>query len=271
VKETTNHKLRYPEPKDPDTLAAYWESLAKDTERELDAIAPKQITGAAKKQLLIANSSGVVTAVTASGDVTNDDAGVFTIGNEKVESKHVKDGTLTRGDLSAEAKPFTWYAPKNIATEESRENIAFGVLATSDEIANVVMPENGLILVGYAATWKSSVSGAGNAAIFLGANQIKAPFGVKGVPRVAAANTQGTAFSFLGSSLQGLVSAGEEFGTSQVTTGQLIGFEQELKWLGGFAVIFAEKGTYNVSIRFAAGSGKVTAKERKLWVATLGY
>lgn len=37
-KETTNHKLRYPEKGDPDTLAAYWQHLAEDTERELNAI-----------------------------------------------------------------------------------------------------------------------------------------------------------------------------------------------------------------------------------------
>ena len=84
MKETTNHKLRYPEPGDADLLCAAYQHLAEDADRELDKIAPKQISGIAKKQLLIANASGVVTAVTASGDVTNDESGVFTIANGAV-------------------------------------------------------------------------------------------------------------------------------------------------------------------------------------------
>src|ERR1041385_3335738 len=52
---------------------------------------------------------------------------------------------ITRGQLKAESKPFTWYEPKIIATEQTRENVAFGTLTTPDEITGVVLPTNGLI------------------------------------------------------------------------------------------------------------------------------
>jgi hypothetical protein len=93
--ETEGHKLRFPEGKDPATLATYFEHLAKDVDAALDALAPKQIVGVAKKQLLIANAAGVVTAVTASGDVTNDESGVFAIGGEKVTTGKLADKAVT--------------------------------------------------------------------------------------------------------------------------------------------------------------------------------
>jgi hypothetical protein len=83
----------------PPDMAAVTKAIAERTHGQLDAIAPKQITGVAKKQLLIANSSGVVTAVTASGDVTNDESGVFTIADGVVGSRKTK---LTEGVVGAE-------------------------------------------------------------------------------------------------------------------------------------------------------------------------
>lgn len=51
------HKIRYPEPKDPDTLALYWQHQAEDLERELEAIKPKQIVPGSKGQLLLVDST----------------------------------------------------------------------------------------------------------------------------------------------------------------------------------------------------------------------
>jgi hypothetical protein len=39
---------------------------------------------------------------------------------------------------------------------------------------------------------------------------------------------------------------------------------------GGSIEVFAAAGTYTIGVKYKATSGNVTAKERKLWVATLG-
>lgn len=169
---------------------------------------------------------------------------------------------ITNAMLSNEAKPFDWYTPKVIATEETRENVAFGTLTTKDEIASVVLPENGLIQIGYIANVKSSVSAAGRIAIFLGANQLKMPGGeVTEAPTVGTGNC--TVFSFL-RGVQTSVTT-----PAFVTTGQTLS-SPSVNTEGGLCTVFAAAGTYNISVQFKATSGTITAKERKLWVAVLG-
>lgn len=160
---------------------------------------------------------------------------------------------------------FTWYTPKVIATEQSRENTAFGVLSTADEIKEVVLPENGLIAIGYMAKVKSSVSAAGRAAVFVGSNQLKA---IKvGEPVEQEAATIGTNLTQLSTTGHGLENGGEEGLTAaDVTTGQVVGVGSK----GGIAYVFAAAGTYAISIKYKATSGSVTAKERKLWCCVLG-
>lgn len=167
------------------------------------------------------------------------------------------------GQLAAAAKPFVWYTPKVIATEQTRESASFGTLTTADEIKEVVLPENGLIQIGYVAKWKSSVAAAGKAAIFIGANQLK--FG--GTGAVAETASSGTEFNILSSvsNENGLNSVGSAT-AAFVTTGEAIGASTQ----GGFCSIFAAAGTYNISLQFRSTSGSITAKERKLWVAVLG-
>lgn len=147
-----------------------------------------------------------------------------------------------------------------VSKEESRESTVYGTLTTPDEIKEVKVAENGLILVGYSAKFKSSVSSAGAAAIFLGTNQLKE---YTTEPTDIAAGTSGTAFRNLTSSWRGVTtaSAGTAVG-ADVTTGQLIGSSLA----GGLAPIFLNAGTYNVSVRFKAVEGKVTVKERRLWI-----
>src|SRR5690349_10367695 len=107
--------------------------------------------------------------------------------------KALKEGVETLQAEVAAATGFTWHTPKVIATEESRESTSFGTLTTADEIKSVVLPENGLLVVGYSAIVKSSVSAAGRAAIFVGSNQLKTGTG-SGPPSAEQAATVGTGF-----------------------------------------------------------------------------
>ena len=82
-------------------------------------------------------------------------------------AKSIEDGAITLEKLASTGMPFTWYTLKIIATERSRNyNSEDGKLGTADEVANVVLPANGLIHAGFFAQFKSSVSGNGSAAIF---------------------------------------------------------------------------------------------------------
>lgn len=154
-----------------------------------------------------------------------------------------------------------WYAPKIIASEQTRESASFGTLTTADEIKEVVLPENGIIVFGYSAKWKSSVSAAGRVALFLGANQLKNAHTGEVVEEATLSTTE---FHTLYSNNR--ASAFERTATGTVaafpTTGTTV--------THGFAWIFAAAGTYNINVQFKATSGSITAKERKLWVAVLG-
>lgn len=156
------------------------------------------------------------------------------------------------------------YAPKITATEETRENVAFGTLTTKDEITGVVLPENGLIQIGFVAKVKSSVAAAGTIGVFLGANQILMTNNT-GV----FTETAGTGFNSIQTTPGGLGSINNS--AAFVTTGQTLG-KQESAGIqgGGFMTVFAAAGTYTVSIQYKASSGSITAKERKLWVGVAG-
>lgn len=174
-----------------------------------------------------------------------------------------------------------------IATEESRTNTAYGTLATPDSVT-VTMPTDGLIFVACQAMWKESVSGGAKAAIFLGANQLKGAsiqFGglaptpvVQAAEGVQATNTAGSPatnlYRYFSSSPIGLVrgTAGTSDldYTGDVTTGQAV-FSTTTSGGSGVAVIFAAAGSYAVSLQYAATSGSVTVKNRKLWVWTMGF
>lgn len=169
-----------------------------------------------------------------------------------------------------------------IAAEQSRENTAFGVLATPDEVT-VVLPGNGLIAVAYQAVWEGSVGGNGEAAIFVGGTQLKVAH--PGQPSVQGALTSSFAPKALASLCTcglGLASINSNY-TSDVTTGQVIGVaggkgeEEEVNCTiagnvhslapaaGGPCYVFAAAGTYKITVQFRAITGKVTVKNRKLW------
>lgn len=165
-----------------------------------------------------------------------------------------------------------------IATEESRTNVAYGLLTTPDRVQNIVMPTDGILRIGYHATWKESVDGAGRAAIFIGANQLKIANGSDAAPAVTNAEAGISAgadtFKVLGTHARGLVSDGTTatIYTGDVTTGQIVGIARSTFAVGGgFCEIFVAAGTYDISVQFKSSSGSVTVKNRKLWVSTIGF
>jgi hypothetical protein len=197
-------------------------------------------------------------------DVYSNDAALREVVNGGIDNENIKASAgIEASKLASNAKPVTWYTPKIIATEESRTNTAFGTLTTPDEITGVVVPENGLIVIGYQALMKQSASEAARAALFLGANQLKVA--TTGVPIVQETSLQaGTNFHNLGTDTNGLKLVGDGAG-AQVTTGMVVG-----PGGGTLVTVFADAGTYAIGVKFKASSGSVTAKERKLWVAVYG-
>ncbi len=184
----------------------------------------------------------------------------------------------------------------NIAAAQSITSTTYTTLATPDQVPNIVLPTNGLIRVGYQATWQESVSGAARAAIFVGANQFKIQGTAAGAPETQAATTNGSAAAGnnmpLYSAPYGLLSVAPSNSTNygaDVTTGQGIGFISNngvaievngtvvsiatgAYWAtGGACEIFAAAGTYTISVQFKSSSGSVTASNRKLWVEARPY
>lgn len=170
-----------------------------------------------------------------------------------------------------------------IATTEARTNTAYGTLTTPDQVTGIVLPTNGLLFVGYQATWQESVNNAARAAIFLGANQLQIASDNAAAPAVQEAAIAAGGVSIdkpLRSTIGGLLCRPGTVTayTGDVTTGQVLGAlapadgtPTALLGYTGATTIFAAAGTYTVSVQFKASSGSVTAKNRKLWVWTMGF
>jgi len=205
------------------------------------------------------------TGVNEWSDVEANDKAIQAVVNGELDTANLKAAAgITRAQLAAEAKAFTWYTPKVIATEETRSSTSFGTLTTADSIAGVVMPENGLMAIGYSGFMKSSVASAGRVAIFLGANQLKKV--VNSEFQVQEVSTNGTGFGYVTTMDEGLFRTGETHASPLPTTGVVLGAQS----YGGMTYVQAAAGTYTISIQYKATSGTVTAKERKLWVVTMG-
>jgi hypothetical protein len=163
-----------------------------------------------------------------------------------------------------------------ITTEETRTNTAYGLLTTPDRVSGIVLPEDGLIAVGYKAQWKSSVQGAGAAAIFVGSTQLGVPGNAPGVSteittQHSFADLYGHLFSTAGWGLEAFPATADDPTTPTLLGGRTEqGLDNSFK-AGGVAYIFAAAGTYDVSVQFKASSGSVTAKNRKLWVWTEAF
>lgn len=175
-----------------------------------------------------------------------------------------------------------------IATEESRTNTAFGTLTTPDLVEDLVLESDGLIFIAYRALWKQSATGnAAKAALFLGENQVKiAREGLGNVTQAATPDntSAGTTYyghlqsfpgglmsNFLDQVLAAPDTAGQIHGISGNAGAVMLGATNvndvvHSAGFGGICVLEAAAGTYDVSVRFAATSGSVTVKERKLRV-----
>lgn len=222
--------------------------------------------------------------------------------NGNIDSSNVTDGSLVEADLApaltARLGVGTSGRGKSIiAASESRTNTTYGTLPTPDKVT-VTLPTDGLIMVAFQATWQETVSGAGRAAIFVGANQLKSVIQRSGIPVTNAAATNGaTAGRDLAIATWpgGLLSTGANLAPNyggDVTTGQAVGvfydgisggglpaFEADTTvtsvggaaLAGGACSIFAAAGTYDVTIQYKSTSGIVYARGRKLWVWTVGF
>lgn len=180
--------------------------------------------------------------------------------NEELDSSNDLQGVgISKGFMGR------WYTPTVIATEQERENAAFGKLTTPDEVTGVVMPANGVMVIAYRAIVKTSVTETGTMAIFLGANQLKKP-GATTPELTETKLSAGTGFQQMVAGASGLVAIGG--GTSYVTTGETIGLTAGSAV--GLCFLRAEAGTYAVSVQFKASSGKIAAKERTLTVGVIG-
>lgn len=158
-----------------------------------------------------------------------------------------------------------------IPAEQTRTNATLGKLTTADEVANVVLPTEGLIFVAYQALWKCTDPIAASAAIFLNSTQLKETSSTAAYP-LEDATTQGSNTNVYGPLTTCSVglqnSIGASAPASDAVTGQILGIGS---LSGGPCTIFADAGTYTVSVQFAAVTGTVSVKERKLWVWTMGF
>lgn len=197
-----------------------------------------------------------------SGDATISSAGVLALANSGAAQLGLNSGGVVRRGKSIKAG------------EGTRTSPAYGSLGSGaepgpDQVSNVVLPTDGLIVMAFQALVKSSVAGAGSAAIFIGANQLKRAGPASPAVQETSTNSSAAdnydAVSSYGGGLIGSDSSVAE--TGLVVTGQLVGVGGS----GGVCYIFAAAGTYDIGVQFKATSGSVTAKERKLWVWSMGF
>lgn len=155
-----------------------------------------------------------------------------------------------------------------IAQTETRTNAAYGTMPTPDQVAGIVLPVDGLIFIAAEMTWQQSAASAAWAAIFLNSVQLRLASNLAS-PAVAETTIGGNINNDtpLTTYTGGVISNTAPVAyTGDVTTGQVVGGSS-----GGICTVFAAAGTYTVSVQFRSTSGNVIAKNRKLWVWTLGF
>lgn len=233
-----------------------------------DGIADNAITSAKILNDTIVNadinsSAAIVGTKLAANTITNDK-----IATADLQKLGLSDSTIRRGKSI-------------IATTEVRNNTAYGTLATPDQVANIVLPTDGLLAISYQATWQETNVGAARAAIFLNSNQLRYADGTTASTNLQETPTAANAANQdhpLSTHLQGIKAVGGGGSSAyggDVTTGQVIGMTIDASagstFLGGPCWVFAAAGTYTVSVQFKASAGTVTVKNRKLWVWTIGF
>lgn len=244
------------------------------------------------------NGSGWVnSARLAAGSVSTAKIADDAVTGAKLDATAVGDSDQG-GELGVNGASTVRRGKSIIATEESTTSTSYTYLTTPDRVQNVVLPTDGLIFVAFEANWRSSVAAAGEAAIFVGANQINvqhdesptgSPVGTQSALTVGGVGDDQS----LVSCPIGVVGVGRSSYSrgANVATGQVIGAALRDDssriayragssggrqvvgpgFVGGPCAIFAAAGTYDIGIKFKASSGTVYAKERKLWVWTMGF
>lgn len=155
----------------------------------------------------------------------------------------------------------------------TRANATYGALTNGpDQVANLVVPTDGLIWFLYQAIWQETVAGAARAGVFIDGNQLKytpVPTGsvldanMTGGPNVDCA--LGT------SSTYGILSGSADPANAEQTTGFVAGGNSGTNGSAGACVIWVPAGTHTVSVQFKASSGTVTVKNRRMWVRTESF
>lgn len=195
-------------------------------------------------------------------DVEANDKAIRDVVNGGLDNDNLSGAAgITRANLAALAKPLRWYAPSIIDTEQSRTNTAMGLLETPDEVEEVVLPSGGLIWIMFRARMKSSKEGKGRCSLFLNSTEIRNPHNEAGISK----GTDGTdKYDIVYADQNEMkLSTGSGGGEpAPAGTGNLLG--------GNGLLVFADPGTYDVSARFNASEGSVTAKERRLYVVVMG-
>lgn len=201
--------------------------------------------------------------------------------NESVTEEKVSDTFLDK--LGVSDSEVSRRGKSIISGESTVVSTTYKTLSAPD-LVTVTMPTDGLMFIAYQAMWKYSTGGE-SAAIFIDGNQLKhAEFG-QASPTLAQEGKSGNNVNTwypLSTCARGLtfqVPNSTTAYTGDVTTGQLVGIRTSYSdpnfdpvYVGGGpCIIFAAAGNHSVSIQFKATSGSVTAKERKLWVWTMGF
>jgi hypothetical protein len=201
-----------------------------------------------------------------------------------IDSSNIADGSILPDDmqsafldkLGASSASVIRRGQSSIVTTESRTNAAYGLMTTPDQVSNLVLPTNGVLIVGFQAVWNEGVVGAARAALFLGANQVKIPDNSQAAPIVQEASVGIVGATGVDKPLStfsgGLAGSGGNTTayTGDVTTGQIIAPNGVIGQAGP-CWIRAAAGTYTVSVQFKASSGAVAVKNRTLWVLALGF
>jgi len=186
-----------------------------------------------------------------------------------------------------------------VSTAQATSSAAYTTLATPDQVSNVNLPTGGLIEVAYQARWTMTSAGSSQAAVFLGANQtqIQGFDGSTRGPLATAAYNLQTSAQVLYSWGGGLASSNSAaLYTADASTGQGIGYQNVNGAMGlllgaasvffggglndtagvsavaqsGPMWIFADAGTYTVSIKFQT-SNTITVQDRRLYVKVLPF
>ena len=220
---------------------------------------------------------------------------VMTAVNGQLNAENIESNSLGEGQLNTslknQLKSFVGLPLESkksiVATEQERTSAIFGVMTTPDEV-EVTLPENGLIGISYQATWRATKSRSGQAAVFLGANQLKVAALGKPETVEAVFGGEGNHWTTLASSPVGLVSGGNEGAvdySGDVTTGQLVGVFPLISYAvggvpyptitglaatGGPCYVFAAAGTYKITVQYKAEAGSIKVKNRKLWAWIVG-